>query len=88
MIANKTTDWAGMNNEYSEVRHRLERRVRPDRRTGLDRRITERRTRDVAVLVERRGQMERRSSIERRALRSRRQLRDRRGSGLSFTDFT
>jgi hypothetical protein len=76
-----------MDKEYREVRHRLERRVRPDRRSGLDRRITERRSRVVPVLVERRGHMDRRSRIERRS-QPRRQLKDRRGSGLLFTDFT
>ena len=78
----------GMDTEYRQVRHRLERRVRPDRRSGLDRRISSRRTRTIVVLVERRGLMERRSQIERRSPRPRRKLRDRRGSGLSFTDFT
>lgn len=77
-----------MDNEYTEVRHRLERRVRPDRRSGLDRRITERRTRTVPVLVDRRGQIDRRGLVERRGLRPRRQFRDRRGAGLSFTEFT
>jgi hypothetical protein len=77
-----------MDNQYREVRHRLERRVRPDRRSGLDRRITDRRFRSVGVLVERRGLMERRTQIERRSSNSRRQLRDRRGSGLSFSEFT
>ena len=76
-----------MNNQYREVRHRLERRVRPDRRSGLDRRITDRRLRSVPVLVERRGHMERRSLIERRSPNARRHLRDRRGSGWSFSEF-
>jgi hypothetical protein len=67
-------------------RHRLERRVRPDRRSGLDRRVIERRMRVAPVLVERRGLAERRSLIERRALLPRRKLRDRRGSGLAFND--
>jgi hypothetical protein len=77
-----------MENQHREVRHRLERRVRPDRRSGLDRRITDRRLRSVSVFVERRGRMERRSLIERRSTSPRRQLRDRRGSGLSFSEFT
>jgi hypothetical protein len=72
--------------EYSEVRHRVERRVRPDRRTGLDRRVAERRQRQVAVTVERRGLggADRRSRVERRALDTRRHLKDRRGSGLTL----
>jgi hypothetical protein len=72
--------------EYAEVRHRVERRVRPDRRSGLDRRITERRVRKVAVMVERRGLggSDRRSRVERRSLSPRRQLKDRRGSGLTL----
>jgi hypothetical protein len=72
--------------EYSQVRHRVERRVRPERRTGLDRRITDRRTREVAVVVERRGLggADRRSRVERRSLSPRRQLKDRRGSGLTL----
>ena len=76
-----------MSNQYREVRHRLERRVRPDRRSGLDRRITDRRLRSVSVLVDRRGHMDRRSLIERRSLDPRRHLRDRRGSGWSFSEF-
>jgi hypothetical protein len=72
--------------EYSQVRHRVERRVRPDRRTGLDRRITERRLRQVAVLVERRGLggSDRRSRVERRSPDPRRKQNDRRGSGLTL----
>jgi len=60
--------------------------VRPERRSGLDRRITDRRQRDLTVLVERRGKMDRRSRIERRGLTPRRKLRDRRGSGLTFNE--
>ena len=67
------------------TRHQVERRVRPDRRSGLDRRVTDRRARQVPVLVERRGRTERRSRVERRSPQQRRQLKDRRGSGLSFT---
>jgi hypothetical protein len=72
--------------EYSQVRHRVERRVRPDRRTGLDRRITDRRMRQVAVTVERRGLggADRRSRVERRSPSPRRRLKDRRGSGLTL----
>lgn len=66
-------------------RHQVERRVRPERRSGLDRRITDRRVRQVPVLVERRGRTERRSRVERRSPQQRRQLKDRRGSGLTFT---
>ncbi|HJS43276.1 MAG TPA: hypothetical protein VJ755_07365 [Gemmatimonadales bacterium] len=77
-----------MNNEYREFRHRLERRVRPDRRSGLDRRIADRRIRTFVVFVERRARIERRSLIERRSPQPRRQLKDRRGSGLVFSDFT
>jgi hypothetical protein len=62
--------------------------VRPDRRTGLDRRIAERRLRRSAVFVERRGLTERRSRVERRSFRPRRQLKDRRGSGLTLKDVT
>ncbi|HEY3280114.1 MAG TPA: hypothetical protein VGJ83_06340 [Gemmatimonadales bacterium] len=53
---------------------RVERRVRPERRSGLDRRSAERRVRIVAVLVQqryfasRRGPMERRAQITRRRL--------------------
>jgi hypothetical protein len=71
-----------------ELRHRVERRVRPDRRSGLDRRVVERRVRSFAVVVERRGRTERRSRVERRSAAPRRRLKDRRGSGLSFTDLT
>jgi hypothetical protein len=74
-----------MDNEQRPIRHHVERRVRPDRRSGLDRRIADRRQRRVPVLVERRGLTERRSRIERRSTEPRRHLRDRRGSGLSFT---
>ncbi|HYX81158.1 MAG TPA: hypothetical protein VE714_02120, partial [Gemmatimonadales bacterium] len=70
---------------YQPVRHQVERRVRPDRRSGLDRRITDRRQRDTAVFVERRGLTERRSRIERRSPGTRRQLKDRRGSGRTLT---
>ena len=66
-----------------EIRHHVERRVRPDRRSGLDRRITERRVRGAPVLVERRGRTERRSRVERRSVLPRRQQKDRRGSGRS-----
>jgi len=76
----------GMDNEYREPRHHVERRVRPERRSGLDRRITERRQRQAAVLVERRGRSERRSRVERRSFKQRRHLRDRRGSGLTFNE--
>lgn len=65
----------------------MERRVRPERRSGLDRRITDRRLRAASVLVERRGLSERRSLIERRSPLPRRKLRDRRGSGLRQEDF-
>jgi len=72
--------------EYLQVRHRVERRVRPERRTGLDRRITERRVRKVAVMVERRGLggSDRRGRVERRSPDPRRKLKDRRGSGLTL----
>jgi hypothetical protein len=52
----------------------LERRVRPERRTGLDRRIVERRARVVAVLVQRRYFASRRGLMERRAQVTRRHL--------------
>jgi hypothetical protein len=72
--------------EYSQLRHRVERRVRPDRRTGLDRRITDRRVQQVAVMVERRGLggFDRRGRCERRSTDPRRKLKDRRGSGLTL----
>jgi hypothetical protein len=76
-----------MNSEHRLIRHRVERRVRPERRSGLDRRITERRGRKTVVLVERRGLADRRSRFERRTYQTRRHLKDRRGSGLTF-DFT
>lgn len=71
--------------EYRSTRYHVERRVRPDRRSGIERRISDRRNRLVAVLVERRGRTERRSRVERRSFEPRRQLKDRRGSGLTFT---
>jgi len=77
-----------MDSEYRPSRHQVERRVRPERRSGLDRRITERRQRTTAVLVERRGLTDRRSRVERRTYESRRHLKDRRGSGLTFRDLT
>jgi len=77
-----------MDNTHRPIRHQVERRVRPERRSGLDRRITERRQRKTAVLVERRGLADRRSRVERRTYDSRRQLKDRRGSGLTFSDLT
>ncbi|PYP96522.1 MAG: hypothetical protein DMD38_07895 [Gemmatimonadetes bacterium] len=73
-----------MESEHRPTRHQVERRVRPDRRSGLDRRVTERRGRQVPVVVERRGRTERRSRVERRSLQPRRQSRDRR-SGRKFT---
>ncbi|HET9386665.1 MAG TPA: hypothetical protein VFO67_16145 [Gemmatimonadales bacterium] len=80
------TSQIGPVQEYSQVRHRVERRVRPDRRTGLDRRITERRVRQVPVMVERRvlGGWDRRSRGERRSSNPRRRLKDRRGSWLTL----
>jgi hypothetical protein len=70
-----------------DLRHRrVERRVRPERRTGLDRRITDRRQRLVTVLVQQRGLAERRSRVERRSASPRRQSKDRRGSGRAVTD--
>jgi hypothetical protein len=77
-----------MDSEHRPIRHQVERRVRPDRRSGLDRRITERRHRDTTVVVERRGLADRRGRIERRTFEARRQMQDRRGSGLSFNDLT
>ncbi len=75
-----------MDSEHRPSRHQVERRVRPERRSGLDRRITERRHRKTAVLVERRGLADRRSRVERRTVGPRRQLKDRRGSGLMWND--
>jgi hypothetical protein len=77
-----------MDSERHPIRHHVERRVRPERRSGLDRRISERRHRKTAVLVERRGLAERRSRVERRTYDSRRKLKDRRGSGLTMDDLT
>ncbi|HEX9348752.1 MAG TPA: hypothetical protein VF919_14340 [Gemmatimonadales bacterium] len=77
-----------MDSERNPIRHHVERRVRPERRSGLDRRITERRQRNSAVLVERRGLADRRSPVERRTYGPRRKLRDRRGSGLTMDDLT
>jgi len=77
-----------MDNEHRPIRHHVERRVRPERRSGLDRRITERRHRKTTVLVERRGLADRRSRVERRTVGPRRRLRDRRGSGLTMDDLT
>ncbi|MGH7522306.1 MAG: hypothetical protein ACREMI_13610 [Gemmatimonadales bacterium] len=70
--------------DRSIIRHHVERRVRPERRSGLDRRINDRRLRSIAVQVERRGRTERRSRVERRSPRPRRQWRDRRGSGMTL----
>jgi hypothetical protein len=64
---------------YPQERHRVERRVCPDRRTGLDRRITERRVRVSAVLVERRGHVDGGHRVVRGDPEPRRMLRDRRG---------
>jgi hypothetical protein len=77
-----------MDNEQRPIRHHVERRVRPERRSGLDRRITERRQRKTGVLVERRGLADRRSRVERRTFGPRRKLKDRRGSGLTMDDLT
>lgn len=77
-----------MDDEHQPIRHHVERRVRPERRSGLDRRIAERRQRKNAVLVERRGRTERRSRVERRTVGARRKLRDRRGAGLTLDDLT
>ncbi|HEY7194688.1 MAG TPA: hypothetical protein VH439_13195 [Gemmatimonadales bacterium] len=77
-----------MNHEPRPIRHHVERRVRPERRSGLDRRIAERRLRGLTVVVERRGVIDRRSRIERRSFTPRRKLRDRRGSGLTFNEST
>jgi hypothetical protein len=76
----------GFVQEYPEIRHLVERRVRSDRRRGLDRRITDRRLRQVAVMVERRalGGADRRGRVERRSPSPRRRLKDRRGSGLTL----
>jgi len=68
-----------------EQRHRIERRVVPDRRHGFDRRLAERRFDFGWVEVERRLGRERRDGERRRRL-PRRRLRDRRGSGLTFTE--
>lgn len=75
-----------MDARHHNMRHRIERRVKPERRTGLDRRIAERRLRVAAVQVERRQFADRRTLIERRVPRSRRSWIDRRGSGIRFTE--
>jgi hypothetical protein len=69
-----------------DLRHRVERRLRPERRTGLDRRVVERRLRTAPVQVERRRFADRRAPMERRSPVARRSWTDRRGSGISFTD--
>jgi len=68
-----------------EQRHRIERRVLPDRRHGFERRLAERRFAVDWAEVERRLGRERRDG-ERRSRLPRRRLRDRRGSGLTFTE--
>jgi len=75
-------------NDGRPIRLQVERRVRPERRSGLDRRVAERRQRHTVVLVERRIFADRRSQVERRSMGQRRMLKDRRGSGLSFDDIT
>lgn len=60
--------------------------MRPDRRSGLDRRITDRRQRVAQVLVERRRMTDRRAIVERRSLGQRRSWIDRRGSGMTFEE--
>jgi len=68
-----------------EQRHRIERRLVPDRRRGFERRLAERRFAVDWADVERRLGEERRDG-ERRSRLPRRRLRDRRGSGLTFTE--
>lgn len=68
-------------------RHLIERRVQGERRSGLDRRIAERRFEVLPVAVERRAVANRRVR-ERRSLIPRRGGIDRRGSGLELSDLT
>jgi hypothetical protein len=79
-------DWVPMELGPADHRHRIERRVRSERRTGLDRRITERRVKTTRVTIERRLST-RRGPIARRAVTPRRVKKDRRGSGISLSDF-
>jgi hypothetical protein len=71
-----------------ELRHRIERRLRAERRRGWDRRIVERRLEVSPAQIERRAWGDRRGAIERRSPVARRSWLDRRGSGISFTDLT
>jgi hypothetical protein len=64
-------------------RHFIERRVRGERRSGLDRRIAERRFQAVPVRVERRAPVGRRRR-ERRSPMPRRSGIDRRGSAIEL----
>jgi hypothetical protein len=66
-------------------RHRIERRVSPDRRRGFERRVVDRRFESRWMELEQRRGVERRDS-ERRSPMPRRRLGNGRGSGLSFTE--
>jgi hypothetical protein len=66
-------------------RHRIERRVVPERRRGFERRIVERRFESRWVERERRRGVERRDR-ERRSPIPRRGVGDGRGSGLTFVE--
>jgi hypothetical protein len=68
-------------------RHVIERRVLVERRSGLDRRIAERRFEALAVPVERRAVANRRVR-QRRSATPRRSGNERRGSGLELSDLT
>jgi len=75
-----------VDSRHSEPRHIVERRLLPDRRRGLQRRIDERRLSAVDVLVNRRGAVDRRARTERRSAQPRRSRIDRPRSGRSFPD--
>ncbi len=75
-----------MTSRPPEQRHVIERRLRSDRRRGLDRRIAERRVQFIWVEADQRVSVDRRSFAERRGPVPRRSWINRRGSGPSFTD--
>ncbi|MGH7700908.1 MAG: hypothetical protein ACREMJ_10390 [Gemmatimonadales bacterium] len=69
-----------------ERRYVIERRVLPDRRSGLDQRIGPRRFEIRWVETERRARADRRAPVERRSPMPRRSWFERRGSGLSWVE--
>lgn len=72
--------------EHPERRYIIERRVLPDRRSGLDRRIGPRRVHTQPVETERRVRADQRDGGERRSAVSRRRWTDRRGSNIVWVD--